>query len=71
MQATASEKFAAGQQANETGRRLRAAHRRLRGGSFLAGICTRFPYPIHGFVVGIGFIALIGGAFQLIQQPLR
>ncbi len=71
MQAAAGEKFAAGQQANETGDDYVRLTVIFAAVSFLAGICTRFPYPIHGVVVGIGFVMLIVGLFQLVQQPLR
>lgn len=71
MQAVASEKFAAAQQANETGDDYVRLTVIFAAVSFLAGICTRFPYPIHGVVVGIGFVVLIVGFFTLVQQPLR
>ena len=71
MQATAGEKFAAAQQANETGDDYVRLTVIFAAVSFLAGISTRFPYPIHGVVIGIGFVMLLVGLFQLAQHPLR
>jgi len=39
--------------------------------SFLAGISTRFPYPSHAVVVGVGITTLVVGLVQLAGQPTR
>ncbi len=70
MQAVAGAKFAAAQKANETGDDYVRLTVSFAAVSFLAGICTRFPYPSHVFVVSVGFITLIVALFVLAQQPI-
>jgi hypothetical protein len=70
MQAEAGAMFVLAQQANETGDSYVRLTVIFAAVSFLAGICTRFPYPFHAFVVGLGFVMLLGGIIALVQQPV-
>ena len=71
LAATASERFEVAQQANETADAFVRLTVIFAAVSFLAGIGTKFRYPSHAIVVTVGFIALIYGAIQLVQLPVR
>jgi hypothetical protein len=69
MQAEAGAMFTSAQQANETGDSYVRLTVIFAAVSFLAGISTRFPYPFHSVVVGLGFVMLIVAIVALLSQP--
>lgn len=71
LQAEAGALFASAQQANETGDSFVRLTVIFAAVSFLAGICTRFPYPFHTIVVGLGFVMLLVAVIALIQLPIN
>jgi hypothetical protein len=71
MQADAGAKFEAAEQANETGDTYIRFTVIFAAVSFLAGISTRFRYPWHAAVVGVGSVTLIAALITVLQQPTR